>query len=45
MQSSFLYFVSRYLGYETRLYDGSFLDWSRRSELPVETGGGTGAGR
>jgi thiosulfate/3-mercaptopyruvate sulfurtransferase len=38
LQSSFLYFVSRYLGYETRLYDGSFMDWSRRSELPVATG-------
>jgi thiosulfate/3-mercaptopyruvate sulfurtransferase len=38
LQSSFLYFVSRYLGHETRLYDGSFMDWSRRSELPVETG-------
>jgi thiosulfate/3-mercaptopyruvate sulfurtransferase len=38
LQSSFLYFVSRYLGYETRLYDGSFMDWSRRDELPVETG-------
>lgn len=36
MQSSFAYFVSRYLGYETRLYDGSFMDWSRRDELPVE---------
>lgn len=36
MQASFAYFVARYLGYETRMYDGSFLDWSPRVELPVE---------
>lgn len=36
MQASFAYFVARYLGYETRMYDGSFMDWSRREELPVE---------
>jgi len=37
VQSSFLYFVSRYLGYETKLYDGSFVDWSRRgTDFPVE---------
>jgi thiosulfate/3-mercaptopyruvate sulfurtransferase len=36
MQASFAYFVSRYLGYETRMYDGSFMDWSPREELPVE---------
>jgi len=39
MQASFAYFVSRYLGYETRMYDGSFADWSPRTELPVERGG------
>ena len=36
MQASFAYFVARYLGYETRMYDGSFMDWSQREELPVE---------
>jgi len=35
-QASLLYFVARYLGYEAHLYDGSFEDWSRRTELPVE---------
>ncbi len=24
------------LGYEVSLYDGSFADWSRRPELPME---------
>jgi thiosulfate/3-mercaptopyruvate sulfurtransferase len=35
-QASLLYFAARYLGYDVRLYDGSFEDWSRRSELPIE---------
>jgi thiosulfate/3-mercaptopyruvate sulfurtransferase len=34
-QASLVYFVARYLGYDARLYDGSFEDWSRRSDLPV----------
>lgn len=34
-QASLLYFAARYLGYEAHLYDGSFEDWSHRSELPV----------
>ena len=37
-QGSLLYFVARHLGYDARLYDGSFEDWSRRTELPVVTG-------
>jgi thiosulfate/3-mercaptopyruvate sulfurtransferase len=34
-QASLIYFVAKYLGYDARLYDGSFEDWSKRSELPV----------
>ena len=34
-QATLVYFVAKYLGYDARLYDGSFEDWSRRSELPV----------
>ena len=37
-QASLGYFAARYLGYPARLYDGSFEEWSRRPELPVETG-------
>ncbi|HUQ80748.1 MAG TPA: sulfurtransferase [Gemmatimonadaceae bacterium] len=34
-QGSLLYFASRYAGYQTSLYDGSFDDWSNRPEFPV----------
>lgn len=34
-QATLVYFVAKYLGYDARLYDGSFEDWSKRSELPV----------
>jgi thiosulfate/3-mercaptopyruvate sulfurtransferase len=34
-QASLVYFVARYLGYDARLYDGSFEEWSRQPELPV----------
>jgi thiosulfate/3-mercaptopyruvate sulfurtransferase len=36
--SSFGYFVARYLGYDVKLYDGSFTDWSLRTQLPVTRG-------
>ena len=35
MQSSFSYFVAKYLGFKAHMYDGSFFEWSR-SSLPVE---------
>jgi thiosulfate/3-mercaptopyruvate sulfurtransferase len=36
-QASFVYFVARILGLKARLYDGSFEEWSARSDLPVES--------
>jgi thiosulfate/3-mercaptopyruvate sulfurtransferase len=37
MQGSVLYVAARLLGHDAMLYDGSFEDWSRRSELPIGT--------
>ncbi|HVR38644.1 MAG TPA: sulfurtransferase [Thermoanaerobaculia bacterium] len=36
MQSSFEYYVLRYLGYNVALYDGSFLEWSNEAGTNVE---------
>ena len=35
-QATSVYFVARYLGFKARLYDGSFDEWSRRDDLPVD---------
>ena len=34
-QASLVWLAARILGYEARLYDGSFEDWSGREDLPV----------
>ena len=39
MQATVVYFASRLAGVDARLYDGSFEDWSSRTELPVSTEG------
>jgi thiosulfate/3-mercaptopyruvate sulfurtransferase len=36
MQSSYDYFVAKYLGYEPSMYDASFYEWSQK-DLPAET--------
>ena len=35
-QATAVLFAARSLGHPVRLYDGSYQDWSRRAELPVE---------
>ena len=37
-QATALIFAARSLGHPVLLYDGSFEDWSRRTELPVDKG-------
>jgi thiosulfate/3-mercaptopyruvate sulfurtransferase len=37
-QATAVLFAGRMLGYDVRLYDGSFQDWSRRENLAVEGG-------
>jgi thiosulfate/3-mercaptopyruvate sulfurtransferase len=35
-QASLVWFVAKYLGFNAKLYDGSFQDWAARADLPVE---------
>lgn len=37
-RASALYYAAKVIGFPVVLYDGSMMDWSRRSELPVATG-------
>jgi thiosulfate/3-mercaptopyruvate sulfurtransferase len=37
-RAAVLYLLARALGLETRMYDGSMVDWARRAELPIVTG-------
>jgi thiosulfate/3-mercaptopyruvate sulfurtransferase len=35
-QATVVYFAARYLGYDARLFDGSFEDWNAHADWPVE---------
>jgi thiosulfate/3-mercaptopyruvate sulfurtransferase len=37
-RATVLYFAARMLGYDAKMYDGSWEDWSRRKDLPIITG-------
>jgi thiosulfate/3-mercaptopyruvate sulfurtransferase len=35
-RATVVYFVARYLGYDARMYDGSWEEWNKHTELPTE---------
>ena len=37
-RATVLYFTAKMLGYEAKMYDGSWEDWSHRQNLPIVTG-------
>ena len=38
VQASHIYVVAKYLGYDVRLYDGSYSEWSADPNAPIATG-------
>ncbi|MGZ8412421.1 MAG: sulfurtransferase [Gemmatirosa sp.] len=44
-QATAVLFAARTLGHPVRLFDGSFQEWGRRTELPVENPSARGSGR
>ena len=38
MRASYTYLIAKHLGYDTRLYDGSWNEWSKNDSLPAVTG-------
>src|SRR5437016_5254780 len=40
-RATVLYFTAKMLGYNAKMYDGSWEDWSRHKELPIVTGDAT----
>jgi 3-mercaptopyruvate sulfurtransferase SseA len=40
MRASYNYLIARHLGYDVKLYDGSWQEWGADSSLPTETGAG-----
>jgi thiosulfate/3-mercaptopyruvate sulfurtransferase len=37
-RATVLYFTAKMLGYDAKMYDGSWEDWSHRKDLPIVTG-------
>jgi thiosulfate/3-mercaptopyruvate sulfurtransferase len=37
-RATVLYFTAKLLGYDAKMYDGSWEDWSHREDLPIVTG-------
>jgi thiosulfate/3-mercaptopyruvate sulfurtransferase len=35
-QPSLLYLVPRSLGYQARMYDGSFTEWASKQDFPID---------